>query len=84
MVMEVVRALRPILLEQRLAVSEWVDVLPPAIQYALNTAYRRRYDSRSYNVMFSRAPRTSFLLLASSSTGGWKCARRNGQWDYAE
>ena len=51
MVKDVVRALRSILLEQRQAVSEWVDVLP-AVQWALNTAYRRRYDSTPYRVMF--------------------------------
>ena len=72
MVKEVVRALRSILLEQRRAVSEWVDVLP-AVQWALNTAHRRRYDSTPYHVMFGRAPRTSFSVLASSSEGGWNC-----------
>ena len=72
MVKEVVRALRSLLLEQRRAVSEWVDVLP-AVQYVLNTAYRRRYDSTPYHVMFARASRTSFSVLASSSTGEWKC-----------
>ena len=72
MVKEVVRALRSILLEQRRAVSEWVDVLP-AVKWALNTAYRRRYDSTPYHVMFGRAPRTSFSVLASSSEGGWNC-----------
>ena len=35
MVKEVVRSPRSILLEQRRAVSEWVDVLP-AVQWALN------------------------------------------------
>ena len=42
MVKEVVRALRSILLEQRRAVSEWVDVLP-AVQWSLNTAYPVSY-----------------------------------------
>ena len=72
MVKEVVRALRSILLEQRREVTEWVDVLP-AVQWALNTAYRRRYDSTPYHVMFGRAPRTSFSVLASSSEGEWNC-----------
>ena len=52
--------------------TEWVDVLP-AVQWALNTAYRRRYDSTPYHVMFGRAPRTSFSVLASSSEGEWNC-----------
>ena len=72
MVKEVVRALRSILLEQRREVTEWVDVLP-AVQWALNTAYRGRYDSTPYQVMFGRAPRTSFSVLASSSEGKWNC-----------
>ena len=72
MVKEVVRALRSILLEQRREVSEWVDVLP-AVQWSLNTAYRRRYDSTPYHVMFGRPPRTSFSVLASSSEGSWNC-----------
>ena len=45
MVKEVVRSLRSILLEQRRAVSEWVDVLP-AVQWALNTAFRPRHGIR--------------------------------------
>ena len=60
-VKEVVRSLRSILLEQRRAVSEWVDVLP-AVQWALNTAFRPRYGSTPYHVMFGRAPRTSFCV----------------------
>ena len=60
MVDQVVRSLGSTLLEQRRAVSEWVDVLP-AVQWALNTAFRPRSGSTPYNVMFGRAPRTSFL-----------------------
>ena len=40
-VKKVVRSLRSILLEQRRAVSEWVDVLP-AVHWALNTVFRPR------------------------------------------
>ena len=58
---EVVRSLRSLLLEQRRAVSDWVDVLP-AMQWALNTAFRPRYGSTPYHVMFGRAPRTSFSV----------------------
>ncbi|CAM9685520.1 unnamed protein product, partial [Sphacelaria rigidula] len=72
MVKGVVRALRSILLEQCREVTEWVDVLP-AVQWALNAAYRRRYGSTPYHVMFRRDPRTSFSVLASSSAGEWKC-----------
>ncbi|CAM9844330.1 unnamed protein product, partial [Sphacelaria rigidula] len=71
MVRKVVRALRSILLEQRREVTAWADVLP-AVQWALNTACRRRYDSTPYHVMFGRAPWTSFSVLASSSVGELK------------
>ena len=72
MVKEVVRSLCSNLLKQRREVSDWVDVLP-AVQWALNTACRPRYGSTPYHVMFGRAPRTSFSVLANSSTGEWNC-----------
>ncbi|CAN0312796.1 unnamed protein product [Scytosiphon promiscuus] len=72
MVKEVVRSLRSILSEQRRQVSEWVDVLP-AVQWSLNTAFRPRYGSTPYHVMFGRPPRTSFSVLANSSAGQWNC-----------
>ena len=72
MVKEVVRSLRSILLEQRRAVSEWVDVLP-AVQWLLNTVFRPRYGSTPYHVMFGRALRTSFSVFANSSAGKWNC-----------
>ena len=72
MVKEVVRSLRSIYLEQRRAVSDWVDVLP-AVQWVLNTAFRLRYGSTPYHVMFGRAPGTSFSVLANSSAGEWNC-----------
>ena len=49
-----------------------VDVLP-AVQWALHTAFRPRYGSMPYHVMFGRAPRTSFSVLANSSAGEWNC-----------
>ena len=65
MVKEVVRSLRSILLEQRRAVFDWVGVLP-AVQWALNTAFRPLYGSTPYHVIFGRAPRTPFSVLALS------------------
>ena len=67
MVKEVVRSLLSILL-----VSDWVDVLP-AVQWVLNTAFRLRYGSTPYHVMFGPAPRKSFSVLANSSAGEWNC-----------
>ena len=69
---EVVRSLRCILLEQRRAVFERVYVLP-AVQRALNTAFRPRYGSTPYHVMFGRAARTSFPMMANSSAGECNC-----------
>ena len=67
---EVVRALKAILQERR-NIREWVDVVP-AVQWALNTAYRERYVSTRYHVMFGRAPLRSFSSLASSTGEGWE------------
>ena len=72
MVKEIVRSLRSILLEKRRAVSEWVDVIP-AVQWALNIAFRPRYGSTPYHGMFGRAPRAYFSVLANSSAGEWNC-----------
>ena len=44
----------------------------PAVQWALNPAYRERYASTSYHVMFDRVPLTSFSTLASSTGEDWK------------
>ena len=43
------------------------------MQWALNTAFRPRYGSTPYHVMFGRAPRTSFSVLANSSAEEWNC-----------
>ena len=61
-VREVVRALKAILQEERRDIREWVSVVP-AVQWALNTAYRERYASTPYHVMFGWAPLTSFSTL---------------------
>ena len=63
MMREAVRALKAILQERR-DVREWVDVVP-GVQWALNTAYRERYASTPYHVMFGRVPLISFSTLAS-------------------
>ena len=69
MMREVVRAFKAILQERRGSVRDWIDVVP-LIQWALNTAYRERYGSTPYHVMFGRAPKTSFQP-ASSSGDDW-------------
>ena len=71
MMREVVRALRSIMQEERRDIREWVDVAP-AVQWTPNTAYRERYASTPYYVMFGWAPLTSFSTLASSIGKDWK------------
>lgn len=39
---------------------------------SVDTAFRERYASTPYHVMFGRAPQISFSTLASSSGGGWR------------
>ena len=58
---EEMRALKAILQEKRRDIREWMDVVS-AIQWALNP----------YQVMFGRAPLTSFSTLASSTGEDWK------------
>ena len=70
MMREVVRAFKAILQEDRRCINEWVDVVP-AVQWALNTAYRESNASTPYHVMFVQAPLTTFLTLASSTGEDW-------------
>ena len=68
---EVVHVLKAILQEERHDIRECVDVVP-AVQWALNTAFRERYASTPYHVIFGRAPLISFSPLASSTGEDWK------------
>ena len=71
MMREVVRAFKAVSQEERRDIRERMDVVP-AVKWALNTAYRERYASTPYHVMFGRASMTSFLALASSTGEDWK------------
>ena len=42
MMREVVRTLKALIQEERRSTRDWVDLVP-AVQWALNTAYRQRY-----------------------------------------
>ena len=46
----------------------------PAVQWALNTAFRPRYGGTPYHAIFGRAPRTSFSVLANSYVREWICS----------
>ena len=63
---EVVRTLKGMIhVEQRTA-QDWVELVP-TVQWPLNTAFRERYDSTPYHVMFGRATRIGLSTLASST-----------------
>jgi len=71
MMREVVRALKAMLNEKKRDTRDWVGLVP-AVQWALNTAFRERYGSTPYHVMYGRAPGTSFEILASAYGDAWK------------
>ena len=48
--------------------SEWVVVLP-AVQRALNTAWRKRLHATPCQVMMGREPRTAFALIEGDDEG---------------
>lgn len=68
MIREVIRTFKAILHERRRNVRDWVDLVP-ALQWALNTAYREhsKKGSTSYHIMFGTAPYTTLTTVASSS-----------------
>ena len=51
--------------------SEWV-VVPPAVQWALNTAWRKRLQATPYHVMRGREPRTAFTALIERDDEGFQ------------
>lgn len=70
MIPEVIRTLKGMLHERKREVREWVNLVP-AVQWALNTAFRERYASTLYHVIFGRALSTGFATLVSSG-GEWR------------
>ena len=71
MLREVVRTLKAMIHEERGTAQDWVEVVP-AVQWALNTAFRKRYGSTPYHVMIGRAPRIALSTLASSTGQDWQ------------
>ena len=51
--------------------QDWVELMP-AVQRALNTAFRERYGCTPYHVMFGIAPHTALSTLASSTRQDWQ------------
>ena len=62
MMRKVIHGARAMLNEGGRPLSEWVLVLP-AVQWTLNTAWRKRLQATSYHVMMGREPRKAFTAL---------------------
>ena len=62
MIREVTHGAKAMPNEGRQPLREWVVVLP-AVQWALNTARRKRLQATPYHVMMGREPRTTFTAL---------------------
>ena len=71
MMREVVRTLKAMIHEERGTAQDWVEFVP-AVQWALNTAFRERDGSTPYHVMFNGTPRIALSTLASSTGQDWQ------------
>ena len=71
MMREVVRTLQAMIQEEGRNTQDWVELVP-AVQWALNTAFREMYGSTRYHVIFDRAPRIVFSTLASPTGQDWR------------
>ena len=69
MMREVIRTAKAMLNERKRPLSEWIVVIP-AIQWALNTAYRRRMAGTPFQLMMRRDPRTEFKVLVEEDLQG--------------
>ena len=67
---EVVRTPNAMIQEERRNTQYWVKLVL-AVQWALNTAFREKYGSTPYHIMFGRAPRRALSTLASSIGQDW-------------
>ena len=65
MMREVIHGAKAMLNEEGRPLSEWV-VVPPAVQWALNTTWRKRLRATPYHVV-EREPRTVFTCLLYTS-----------------
>ena len=71
MMRDVVRTLKAMIHKERRTAQGWVEFVP-AVQWALNTAFRERYGSTPYHAMFGRALRVALNTLASSTGQDWQ------------
>ena len=71
MMREVIHGAKAMLNEWGRPLSEWVVVLP-AVQWALNSAWRKRLQTTPYHVMMEREPRTAFTALIEGDDEGFQ------------
>ena len=64
--------LKAMIQEDRRNTQDWVKLVPAVVQWALNTAFRKRYGPTPFHVMFGRAPRTALSTLASLTGQDWQ------------
>ena len=75
---EILRTAKAILNERRRPLSEWIAVVP-GIQWALNTAWRKRLEASPFQVMMGRPPRTTLDVLVHELEGGVQLSPVDGQ-----
>ena len=68
---EVIHGAKAMLNEEGRPLSEWVVVLQ-AVQWALNTAWRKRLQVTPYHDMMGREPRTAFAALIEGDDEGFQ------------
>ena len=78
MMREVLRTTKAILNERRRPLSEWIVVLP-AVQSALNAAWRQRLNASPFQVMMGRRPPTSLDVLVDEGDAGVQLSPLDGQ-----
>ena len=70
MMREGIHGAKAMLIEGMPPLSEWVVVLP-AVQWALNKAWRKLLQATPYNAMIGREPRTVFTALIEGDDEGF-------------
>ena len=68
--LEVVRTFRAATSERGRPLLGWPDAIY-AVQFALNSAYRKRMGATPFQLMTGRVPRTAFSVFAGDGPGGW-------------
>ena len=73
MIPEYIHGVKAMLNERGWPLSEWIVVLP-AVQWALNTTWRKRLQTTPYHVMMGREPGTAFTALIEGDDERFPCS----------